>query len=131
MSNNNEQHKSSFDLSNAAFNEESDSTPASPYMGYHQPASAPADVIPSWATNSWGTTEWVFIGIQISYCVLHFTLIMFINVFHMSLVLSSLVTLSTLRSSSVHPVINEIFIKRNPFDQNHEIKPSSNTTDLR
>ncbi|CAF0980908.1 unnamed protein product [Adineta ricciae] len=38
---------------NAAFNEETDSTPASPYMGYHQPASAPADASPGWAANSW------------------------------------------------------------------------------
>jgi hypothetical protein len=46
-------------ISNAAFNEENDSTPASPYMGYHQPASAPADVVPGWVNNSWATSEWV------------------------------------------------------------------------
>ncbi|CAF0799528.1 unnamed protein product [Rotaria sordida] len=39
---------------NAAFNEETDSASASPYMGsYHQQVSAPADVSPSWVTNSW------------------------------------------------------------------------------
>lgn len=38
---------------NAAFNEENDSTPASPYAGYQQPTSAPADASPGWATNSW------------------------------------------------------------------------------
>ncbi|CAF0754275.1 unnamed protein product [Adineta steineri] len=38
---------------NAAFNEETDSAPPSPYMGFHQPTSAPADSSPGWAANSW------------------------------------------------------------------------------
>jgi len=38
---------------NAAFNEESDSTPASSYTSYNQPASAPADSSPGWVANSW------------------------------------------------------------------------------
>lgn len=46
-------------ISNAAFNEETDSTPASPFMGYHQQVSAPADTSPGWVNNSWATTEWV------------------------------------------------------------------------
>ncbi|UJR28356.1 hypothetical protein I4U23_009598 [Adineta vaga] len=48
---------------NAAFNEETDSTPASPYMGYHQPTSAPADASPGWAASSWAN-EWVFLFIS-------------------------------------------------------------------
>jgi hypothetical protein len=51
---------SSLSISNAAFNEETDSTPASPYMGFHQPVSAPVDTSPGWATNTWAN-EWVFI----------------------------------------------------------------------
>jgi len=51
-------------ISNAAFNEETDSTPASPYMGYHQPASAPADASPGWAASTW-TNEWVSLLVYI------------------------------------------------------------------
>lgn len=52
--------------SNAAFNEETDSTPASPYPGFHQPASAPADASPGWAANSWAN-EYVFVSILYAY----------------------------------------------------------------
>ncbi|CAF1283001.1 unnamed protein product [Rotaria magnacalcarata] len=38
---------------NAAYNEEAESASASPYTTAYQPTSAPADVSPSWATNSW------------------------------------------------------------------------------
>ena len=41
-----------FSISNAAYNEEADSASASAYTAY-PPNSAPADVSPSWATNSW------------------------------------------------------------------------------
>jgi len=50
----------SLSISNAAFNEETDSTPTSPYTGSHQPVSAPADSSPGWAANSWAH-EWVFV----------------------------------------------------------------------
>lgn len=59
-------------ISNAAFNEETDSAPPSPYMGYHQPASAPADASPGWATNTWAN-EWVFIH----------SVVLFVNIFPM------------------------------------------------
>jgi hypothetical protein len=60
----------SLSISNAAFNEETDSTPASPFMGYHQPASAPADSSPGWAATAWAN-EWVFIHVVLFAHIAH------------------------------------------------------------